>query len=230
MALPDQGSGAALSVSSTNRKCEEILSGPLPRVPPFAPLEIEAHMALTLTCRDCGHVNQVDMSRAGQKFLCNGCGKMETLPASQGTAGESDEPTLLRFVCPACGKKYATQPKLAGQKIRCKGCGAGVRVPESASGDELRSCPHLQPRRGDRQEPGSCSDGRPSGAANTQTYRILSRGLRPWLLTVAPPGLPKELAHRTYFLSFSFSRSAASARTASGFSLKRSRQPEQQTW
>ena len=86
-------------------------------------------MALKVTCRDCGHVNQVDMSRSSQKYLCGGCGVMGTLPAAQGEVGDSAESSVVRFKCPSCGMKYATKPEMAGKKIRCKGCGAGVRVP-----------------------------------------------------------------------------------------------------
>lgn len=82
-------------------------------------------MTHPVTCRECGHVNQVDTSRAGEKYLCGGCGMMDAAPAASPTS----EPALLRFACPACGRKFATKPTLAGQKIRCKGCGAGVRVP-----------------------------------------------------------------------------------------------------
>ncbi|SIO59162.1 hypothetical protein SAMN05444166_5947 [Singulisphaera sp. GP187] len=91
-------------------------------------------MALQVTCRDCGHVNQVDLARAGRKYLCGGCGIMGSLPASSGSPSESAEGSVVRFHCPSCGRKYATNAELAGKKIRCKGCGAGVRVPGAGTG------------------------------------------------------------------------------------------------
>lgn len=90
-------------------------------------------MALQVTCRDCGHVNQIDMSRLPQKYLCNGCGVLGSIPAALGEVGNSAELSVVRFKCPSCGLKYATKPELAGKKIRCKSCGAGVRVPEAES-------------------------------------------------------------------------------------------------
>lgn len=89
-------------------------------------------MALQVTCRECGHVNHVDMSRSRQKYLCGGCGRMGTPPTAQTEADGSAERSVVRFKCPSCGLKYATKPDLAGKKIRCKGCGAGVRVPGSS--------------------------------------------------------------------------------------------------
>lgn len=90
-------------------------------------------MAFQVTCRECGHINQIATPIRPNNYICGECGITGSLPAAPESLGNSTRESTARFHCPSCGRKYAINPVLAGKKVRCKGCGEGVWIPGAES-------------------------------------------------------------------------------------------------